>query len=147
MVKARSGVCECVDCCCCCFRSSWDRWTRHFKWPLSPSHCRCRAAVKDKSSRDDDGGADDPRRTTAVPRCWCCQVGHATTTMTRMTTQRPTTTIGSSTLALMAFLACIAPPCRVVQCRLRHTPLVIVLHCRHRRTAPPDVHGCQVMCR
>ena len=23
-VKARSGVCKCVDCCCCCFCSSWD---------------------------------------------------------------------------------------------------------------------------
>jgi hypothetical protein len=44
-VKARSGVCEWVDCCCCCFRSSWDRWTRRFKWPLSPSHRRRRAAA------------------------------------------------------------------------------------------------------
>jgi hypothetical protein len=24
MVKARSGVCKCVDYCCCCFCSSWD---------------------------------------------------------------------------------------------------------------------------
>jgi hypothetical protein len=44
-VKARSGVCEWVDCCCCCFRSSWDRRTRRFKWPLSPSHRRRRAAA------------------------------------------------------------------------------------------------------
>ena len=44
-VKARSGVCEWVDCYCCCFRSSWDRWTRRFKWPLSPSHRRRRAAA------------------------------------------------------------------------------------------------------
>jgi hypothetical protein len=135
-VKARSGVCECVDCCC-CFRSSWDRWTRSFEWPLSPSHRRRRVAVEDKSSRDNDGGADDPRRTTAEPRCRCFQVGHATTTMTRTTTRRPTTTIGSSALALLAFLACITPPCSVVRCRLRHTPLVVVLHRRCHRTAPP----------
>ena len=45
-VKARSGVCEWVDCCCCCcFRSSWDRWTRRSKWPLSPLHRRRRAAA------------------------------------------------------------------------------------------------------
>ena len=38
-VKAR------VDCCCCCFRSSWDRWTRRFKWPLSPLNRRRHAAA------------------------------------------------------------------------------------------------------
>jgi hypothetical protein len=55
-VKARSGVCECVDCCCCCFCSSWDRWTRCFEWPLSPLHRHCRAAVEDKSSPDQSTG-------------------------------------------------------------------------------------------
>jgi hypothetical protein len=44
-MKARSGVCEWVDCCCFRFRSSWDSWTRRFKWPLSPSHRRRRAAA------------------------------------------------------------------------------------------------------
>ncbi len=69
----------------------------------------------DARSCDDDGGADDPLRTTAEARCRCCQVGHATTTMTQMTTRRLMTMIGSSAIALMAFLACIAPPCRAVR--------------------------------
>ena len=78
------------------------------------------------------GGADDPRRTTVEARCRCCQVGHAmmtiTRTTTRTTTRRLTTTIGSSALALMAFLACIAPPCRVVRSPpLSSSSIVIVV--------------------
>jgi hypothetical protein len=69
----------------------------------------------DARSRNDDAGANDPRRTTAEARCRCCQVRHAKRTMTRMTTRQPMTMIGSSAIALMAFLACIAPPCRVVR--------------------------------
>ena len=41
-VKARSGVCECVDCCCCCFRSSWDS---HGQDVLSGHHPRRIAVV------------------------------------------------------------------------------------------------------
>jgi hypothetical protein len=41
-VKARSGVCECVDCCCCCFRSLWDSRGQDV---LSGHHPRCIAVV------------------------------------------------------------------------------------------------------
>jgi len=92
-----------------------------------------------------NGGTDNPRCTTAEAHRRCCRVWHATTTMTRTTMRQQTTTIGSSALALMAILRCIAPLCRDVRCRLlRRAPLVVVLHHRCRRTAPPMFRGVKL---